>query len=426
MHAQKTLSRSEIDAMGERIAALCAEVDVTMHRLLCELRAFDEAGGWYAQGFTSCAHWLNWRSGVSLGTAREHLRVAHALAQLPRIDEALAAGRLSYSKARAITRVATPATEEKLLETARCSTAAQLEKICRLFGQAQCSSAKPGPDGTGQTPGEAIAQEDDRRWVRHRVTDDGMVRIELQLLPEEAARVLKAIESHADRPDRLADGACELAEATLRGAATERQPVEVRVHIEASTLTGATETGDGISAETSRRLCCDAGIVPVLEDDAGKVLDVGRRTRAVPAPIRRALERRHGRVCSFPGCTHRRFVDTHHLHHWLDGGETKVENLTFVCRRHHRFLHEHGFSVFRGDAGELVFQDPAGRVVPPTGEEGLRQEEACERVRQRLAREGREAAFVPAVPRWDGAPPDYGRAVDSLCLTARRAGELAH
>jgi hypothetical protein len=100
--------------------------------------------------------------------------------------------------------------------------------------------------------------------------------------------------------------------------------------------------------------------------------------------------------------------------------------LTFVCRRHHRFLHEHGFSVFRGDAGELVFQDPEGRVVPPTGEEGLRQEEACERVRQRLAREGREAAFVPAVPRWDGAPPDYGRALDSLCLTARRAGELSH
>jgi hypothetical protein len=81
---------------------------------------------------------------------------------------------------------------------------------------------------------------------------------------------------------------------------------------------------------------------------------------------------------------------------------------------------------FRGDAGELVFQDPEGRVLPPTGEEGLRQEEACERVRQRLAREGRQAAFVPPVPRWDGAPPDHGRAVDSLCLTARRAGELAH
>jgi hypothetical protein len=79
-----------------------------------------------------------------------------------------------------------------------------------------------------------------------------------------------------------------------------------------------------------------------------------------------------------------------------------------VCRRHHRFLHEHGFSAFRGDAGELVFQDPEGRVVPPTGEEGLRQAEACERVRQRLARDGQEPTFVPPVPRWDGAPPGCG------------------
>jgi hypothetical protein len=419
MHAQKSLSRREIEEMGERIAALCTEVDVTMHRLLCELRAFDDAGGWHTQGFTSCAHWLNWRSGVSLGTAREHLRVAHALARLPKIDEALAAGHLSYSKARAITRVATPATEDKLLETARCSTAAQLERICRLFNQVQ-------RDSTGKSPVEQIGDEDDRRWLRHRVTDDGMVRIELQLLPEEASRLLKAIEVHAERPDRLADGACELAEAALRGAATERQPVEVRVHIEASSLVGSTESGDGISPETSRRLCCDAGIVPVLEDGAGKVLDVGRRTRAVPAPIRRALERRHGRMCSFPGCTHRRFVDAHHLVHWLDGGETSVDNLTFVCRRHHRFLHEHGFSVFRGDAGELVFRHPSGRVVPPTGEMGLRQQDAVERVRQRLAQQEQVAGCVPPVPHWDGSRPDYGRAVDSLCLTARRAGELAH
>jgi hypothetical protein len=119
-------------------------------------------------------------------------------------------------------------------------------------------------------------------------------------------------------------------------------------------------------------------------------------------------------------------VDAHHLVHWLDGGETSVENLTFVCRRHHRFLHEHGFSVFRGDAGELVFQDPSGRVVPPTGEMGLRQQEAAERVRQRLAQQEQAPGRVPPVPHWDGSRPDYGRAVDSLCLTARRAGELAH
>jgi hypothetical protein len=111
--------------------------------------------------------------------------------------------------------------------------------------------------------------------------------------------------------------------------------------------------------------------------------------------------------------------------HWIDGGETRVENLTFVCRRHHRFLHEHGFSAFRGDAGELVFQAPEGRVVPPTGEEGLRQAEACERVRQRREREGREPGSAPPVPRWDGAPPDcgapWGGARWTRCVS-RRAG----
>ena len=67
--------------------------------------------------------------------------------------------------------------------------------------------------------------------------------------------------------------------------------------------------------------------------------------------------------CRFPGCTNTRFVDGHHIHHWADGGETKLDNLVLVCRRHHRFVHKHGFRIER-DAARLRFVRPDGRAVP--------------------------------------------------------------
>ena len=104
-----------VEELGEEIASLAVHLDAARHRLLQCIRQFDEARGWYAQGAVSCAHWLSWRIGLDLGTAREKLRVANALAELPKIDEALRTGKLSYAKVRALTRVATAANEAKLL-----------------------------------------------------------------------------------------------------------------------------------------------------------------------------------------------------------------------------------------------------------------------------------------------------------------------
>src|SRR6185436_13531166 len=101
----------ELEQLGERIAEQAAHLDAAMHRLLTDLRTFDERGGWYAQGALSCAHWLAWRVGWSLVTARDHLRVARKLAELPAIDDALRRGEVSYSKVRAMTRVATATNE---------------------------------------------------------------------------------------------------------------------------------------------------------------------------------------------------------------------------------------------------------------------------------------------------------------------------
>ena len=263
---------------------------------MCEkVRAFDAAEGWARAEALSCAHWLSWRVGMDPGAAREKVRVARKLAELPLIDAALAAGAVSYSKCRAMTRVATADNEADLLNMARNTTAAQLERICRLARQVQKLSAE-----------EARAADDERRYVSSRATDDGMVSIQLRLHPDEAARVMKALEVCAEG-GRLVDGAVAMADNALAGGAGEgsgsgRPLVEAVVHVSAETLTGHTELGDGVSAEVSRRLLCDAGVVPILEDAAGRAIDVGRKTRTIPAALRRALRARDRGRPPAPGC----------------------------------------------------------------------------------------------------------------------------
>src|SRR5688572_6955885 len=120
-------------ALAEEIARMSAHLDAAMHRLLGCIRRFDESGEWAKQGLVSCAHWLSWRTGLDPGTSREKVRVARALGALPRIDDALRRGVLSYAKVRAVTRVATPENEERLLAIALETTGAQLEEVCRRF-----------------------------------------------------------------------------------------------------------------------------------------------------------------------------------------------------------------------------------------------------------------------------------------------------
>src|SRR6185436_3759908 len=117
--------------LADEIARVAAHLDAATHRLLGCIRRFDESGEWGRQGAISCAHWLSWRIGLDLGTAREKVRVARALGALPRMDETLRGGRLSYAKVRAMTRVATAENEDRLLEIALACTGGQLERVCR-------------------------------------------------------------------------------------------------------------------------------------------------------------------------------------------------------------------------------------------------------------------------------------------------------
>src|SRR5690606_25845639 len=173
-------SHEESYALGEEIASFAARVDVAMHDMLTRLRQFDAMNGWGPGGFTSCAHWLAWRTHIEVQTAREHVRVARLLGELPLIDAHFARGELSYSKVRALTRVARPGNEQPFIDIAMHSTASQ---STRLFRQYERCLEDPQ------------AAREVRRHVHRSDTIDGMIRIEIVLPPEEAAVVWEAMEA---------------------------------------------------------------------------------------------------------------------------------------------------------------------------------------------------------------------------------------
>src|SRR5687768_9090004 len=174
---------TEAEDLGERIAEMAAHLDAATHRLLTNLRDYDRSGNWFKQGFPDCARWLSWRVGWSTGTARDRVRVAQRLGELPLIDDALRTGEVSYCKVRAMTRVATTANEAMLLEDARHATGQQLELICRKYAMVVRAAKEVDEDYDRQ-----------RRMVSRRDLEDGMVRIEATLHPEEAAVVWAALE----------------------------------------------------------------------------------------------------------------------------------------------------------------------------------------------------------------------------------------
>lgn len=376
--------------LGERIAELAARINIATHEMLTLVAEFDRREGW-AEAFTSCAEWLAWRTGRKVGTCRENVRVAHALEELPETSAEMKAGRLSYSKARAITRVATRETEGRLLEYADQGSAAQLERMVRGWKHLS-------------RDGELAAEEarHQRRTLSIVIDADGTYVVRGRLEPEAGAVLMRAIEAATDalyraedpgaRPtsrQRRADAAglvaeralaaglgAEAAEATPSGTRAERY--QVTVHTEMSTLEEHGEGGrselDGVrvSAETSRRMACDASLVRMLHRE-GQVVSVGRKTRTIPPHLRRALDERD-RGCRYPGCGSR-FTEAHHVKHWADGGETSLANTVLLCRRHHRLVHEGRVRMALDAKGQAVFFTRSGKMLasvpPPVNEPRL-------------------------------------------------------
>ena len=407
----------ELRQIGERIAELAEGINAAEARMMALIADFDRRGGW-KDGFGSCAEWLAWKIGITIGPARERVRAARALENLPQTADALRGGTISYAKVRALTRVATPESETELLEFARAGSAAKLERTVRMWKKLSRDE-------------ELTAEQ-----ARHRsrafsvfVDGDGMYVVKGRLEPEVGAVLIRAVEAASDALFRREGGAAHggrdagsrgggaatrepgpddprpkpkqrrtdavglLAERALAagfgggessatpddgataGSDSERkvesgtraERYQVMVHCDAATLAAEGEPGrsdlDGIrvSAETSRRMACDAAVVAMVHAKDGSMLNVGRRKRTIPPHIRRALEERD-RGCRFPGCGCR-FTEAHHVKHWADGGETSLRNTLLLCRRHHRAVHEGRIKVSVNGDGTVLFFTPKGKML---------------------------------------------------------------
>ena len=130
-------THSEADQLGAEITELCSYIYAAESRLLTLIHEFDEKEFWAQHGLYSCAHWLNFKCGIGMNAAREKVRVAHALAGLPKINEEFANGKLSYSKVRAITRIADESNEDYLLMMAEHGTAHHVEKLVSKYRTAK-------------------------------------------------------------------------------------------------------------------------------------------------------------------------------------------------------------------------------------------------------------------------------------------------
>ena len=346
-----------------------ADVTQATYRFLVLVREFDLRQGWAEWGSADCADWLNWKCGINRATAQDKLRTAQALYDLPQIEEAFKRGELSYSKVRALCRVASPANEADLLDYALDATAAQVEGYCRRRRNAD------------RRLSTADAQRVlEQRGLYRSFRDDGSGSISVELPREDVELVMQALEHVAGSVAEIegrstfakaADALVQMARDALSGetgSGSTADQYQVVVHVDESALSGADGVSD-LPVESVRRLCCDGSLIAIVENGEGEPLNVGRKQRTIPTAIRRALSARD-RGCCFPGCTHDRWVDAHHIQHWVDGGETSMENLMLLCTHHHRLVHEGGFIIRRHSEpdGGCYFERPDGRPVEtPSG-----------------------------------------------------------
>jgi hypothetical protein len=371
--------------MEDEIRSLSVQIHVATHRLLVVLAEFDRRRGWEVGGHRCCADWLSFHTGIDRGAARERVRAARALVKLPAIGEAMGEGRLSFSQVRALTRVATPENEDELLPLALENSTSRLERILRGWRRGSRSDEARRAEELHQSRSLSVFPDEDGMYVVKGVlpaelglllmraldaASDALFREEGKTPPEvdpEGSRAAAA-RRRADAMGLLAERALAAGLTPEEGApisGTRPERYQVVLHVEEGVLRGEEEAlrshfadGTRVSAETSRRLCCDGAVVRVREAPDGEPLSVGRKTRTISPALRRALELRDG-GCRFPGCGCR-FTDAHHVEHWADGGETSLANCLLLCHFHHRLVHEGGWRIRWWGKGRPVFIDPRG------------------------------------------------------------------
>jgi hypothetical protein len=338
------------------------------HAQICEwLIEADVSQQFLADGARDLIQWVSGRFGLRHSTAGQLVRVARRLRDLPRLRELLASGGLSLDQVDAMSKLATPSTESAVIDECLGLSNAALDRAARR--------ARP------------ISPEEERSvWERRHLglqwnLDESELVFDGSLPGAEGKLFEASVRDRAGHvpenpetgifdpyPARLADGLVEMC-ATTGGSDGPTVHVTVFADLEAltedpgSTGVSELEAGPMIANETARRLSCDAVVECVITDHR-RVLGIGRRSRLIPAWLRHQLWFRHG-GCVWPGCPKTHFVQAHHRQHWSQGGTTDLDNLILLCGYHHRFLHEHGWTIENGPDRKLVFRRPDGRVYPP-------------------------------------------------------------
>ena len=472
---QFTDSSQRRKALCEEITALAGHLNAANYRFLKLLDEFDRHEGWAGDGIRSLAHWLNFKCGLGHLVAREKVRGARALRALPLIDAAFERGEISYSKVRAMTRVATPENEVELLNIARHGTAAHMERLVRAYRRCRKQvDAAPGElairreerfycyaeDHETMVFGGRVSIEQGRLLVKAldamvaQIDDDAADaetvdepetaetagNVSAETIDSQANENVSAetsgdgsdAESPARKPTGRATALAHIAEHYLATGGSGARPLtsseayQVFIHVNANDAhpdnringahTAYTDDRRCLAPHVVRQLACDAARRTVLENDRGEVLNIGRRSRTVPRHIAHALRVRDG-GCRFPGCGRRRWTDAHHIRHWADGGETSLDNLITLCRYHHRSLHREEYRIERGN-GKLIFIDARGRPMPPAIHpqfaSGPTAADRVERLRAEHAERGVAIDETTAVTAWQGESMDYSTAVEWL------------
>jgi hypothetical protein len=337
------------ERLEAEVCTLAGQIAAATCRFVLVVAELDRRESWREWGCRSMSQWLSWKCALGIVAAREHVRVGRALEHLPRVTAAFAEGRLSYSKVRALTRMATPDNEQELLEFASVATASQLDRTVGAF-------IRTHPDR------EQEREQLDRRRLRLFRNADGTGVLDARLTREQTDLLRQALEKalgevprddeNASAEARHAD-ALELIVRSFLAGRAERVPTEVVVHVDAG------ETKAEEMSPLVERLLCDTGVR--LDVKNGDAHHVGRRTRTIPTALRRRLQHRDRDCCRFPGCTNTRFLHVHHLVHHAHGGPTNSENCVLLCSFHHRLVHEGGWAVWGSGDGVLVFTNRRGR-----------------------------------------------------------------
>jgi hypothetical protein len=426
LHTESSASRDLAYALGRELQSLAAAQASLDHDFCALVDDFDATDAIrYFHGMKSSAHYLAWACAMNGTVAREHVRVARALRDMPQTKDLFRQGRFSYSKVREITRLVGEVDESELCRLALEMTASQLARTVPTFRLLAGSRIRALPE----------------RSYSARPTGGGMVRISVVLPAEQAALVGAAIEAATrvvpepppvevvddddetqrrrrppevrppDRVQALVDIAATYLD-ILPGEPADDHTV-VMVHVSAESLdvpAGTPRTDDRlvpagtslasgtchveghgpIEPATAERLLCTAKVQGILTGSAGKVLHLGRSRRLATRAQRRALKVRDTGICQFPGCASTTHLDAHHIQPWSHGGPTDLDNLILICGRHHSLVHEGGLLIVAAPdtaARRWDFHLPDGRRIDPDGYIGWRHADSIEVILESLSAE---------------------------------------